>query len=147
MQNLMDRDALNAFLPRVFEQVAQDFHVESCEGDKIVLRLRVGPKHLRPGGTVSGPSMFSLADVTAYLLTLAKIGPRALTVTTNCSIDFMRKPKAGCDLLAEGRLLKHGRVLSISDVLLFSEGDDKPVARASLTYSIPPEGSAAASDY
>ncbi|MEP1538370.1 MAG: PaaI family thioesterase [Paracoccaceae bacterium] len=147
MQNLMDKDALNAFLPRVFEQVADEYYVEACEGDTVTLRLRVGPEHLRPGGTISGPAMFGLADVTAYLVTLAKIGPRALAVTTNCSIDFMRKPVGGRDLLANGRLLKLGRQLSISDVLLYSEGDERPVARASLTYSIPPSGSEAAKNF
>jgi acyl-coenzyme A thioesterase PaaI-like protein len=60
-------------------------------------------------------------------------------VTTNCSIDFMRKPVANTDLIAKGRLLKLGKQLSVSDVLLFSEGQDKPVARASLTYAIPPQ--------
>lgn len=83
--------------------------------------------------------MFALADVSAYLAILAMIGPKALAVTTNCSIDFMRRPKAGVDLLCECRLLKLGRVLAVGECLLFSEGLDAPVARASLTYSIPPE--------
>lgn len=143
MENVMTREDLQDFLPRAFRQVAKDFHVDALGGDTITLRLRVSEQHLRPGGTVSGPSMFALADVTAYLLTLAKIGPRALAVTTNCAIDFMRKPGSGVDLLAEGRLLKLGKSLSISDVLIFSEGDARPVARASLTYAIPPAGSAA----
>jgi len=67
------------------------------------------------------------------------IGPKALAVTTNCSIDFMRKPAAGVDLIAECRLLKLGRVLAVGDVLIRSEGQSEPVARATLTYSIPPE--------
>ena len=135
----MDADALNAFLEKAFLQVKGEFLVEAVTVDTIRMRLLVAERHLRPGNTVSGPSMFSLADVAAYLMTLARIGPQALAVTTNCSIDFMRKPKAGVDLIAEGRLLKLGRVLSVSDVLLYSEGEEKPVARASLTYSIPPK--------
>jgi acyl-coenzyme A thioesterase PaaI-like protein len=67
------------------------------------------------------------------------IGPKALAVTTSCSIDFMRKPAADTDLIANGRLLKLGKQLSVSDVLLYSEGQAKPVARASLTYAIPPQ--------
>jgi acyl-coenzyme A thioesterase PaaI-like protein len=63
-----------------------------------------------------------------------------LAVTTNCSIDFMRKPRAGCDLLAEARILKLGRSLAVGDVMLYSEGQAEPVARAGLTYSIPPVG-------
>jgi uncharacterized protein (TIGR00369 family) len=82
--------------------------------------------------------MFALADVAVYLAILAMIGPEALAVTTNCSIDFMRKPEAGRDLLGEARLLKLGRALAVGDVLLYSEGVAEPVARASLTYSIPP---------
>ena len=134
----MDAAQLNAFLDEAFDQVAGDFEVEAVEEERLRVRLIVSHKHLRPGGTVSGPSMFSLADVAAYLMTLARIGPQALAVTTNCSIDFMRKPAAGVDLIAETRLLKLGRALSVCDVLLFSEGQDKTVARASLTYSIPP---------
>ena len=138
MSMLMDADALNAFLETAFLQVKGEFEVEDVTEETIRMRLFVGDRHLRPGGTISGPSMFSLADVTAYLMTLARIGPQALAVTTNCSIDFMRKPQAGVDLIGQGRLLKLGRALSVSDVLIFSEGTDKPVARATLTYSIPP---------
>ncbi len=141
----MDKDALNAFLDKVFPQVKDDFWVEHAAPYEVTLRLRVGPQHLRPGGTISGPAMFGLADVTVYLMTLALIGPKALAVTTNSSLDFLRKPEAGRDLLAEGRLLKLGKSLSIGDVLLYSEGKDEPVARASMTYAIPPAGSAAAS--
>jgi hypothetical protein len=82
----------------------------------------VAERHLRPGGTVSGPSMFALADVSVYLAVLAMIGPKALAVTTNCSIDFMRKPAAGADMICECRLLKLGRVLAVGECLLFSDG-------------------------
>jgi uncharacterized protein (TIGR00369 family) len=134
----MTAKELNAFLDQVFEQVADDFHVDHVGQDEVVMRLLTSDKHLRPGGTISGPSMFGLADVAAYVVTLAHIGPQALAVTTNCSIDFMRKPAAGVPLIAKARLLKLGKQLSVSDVLLFSEGMDQPVARASLTYAIPP---------
>ena len=70
---------------------------------------------------------------------LSRIGPVALTVTTGANIDFMRKPAAGRDLLAECRLLKLGSVLAVGDVLIRSEGAAEPVARAALTYSIPPK--------
>ena len=136
----MTAPEMNAFLQKVFLEVAGEFHVEEVTDDTVVLRLLVQDRHLRPGGTISGPAMFGLADVAAYMVTLAQIGPRALAVTTNCAIDFMRKPKAGVDLVAHGRLLKLGKQLSVSDVLIYSEGDDKPVARASLTYAIPPQG-------
>lgn len=134
----MDRDALSAFLDSEFQQVAGMFAIDTVKPMAITVRLRHDERHLRPGGTVSGPAMFALADVSVYLAILAMIGPKALSVTTNCAIDFMRKPKAGTDLVCETRLLKLGRVLAVGDCLIYSEGDERPVARASLTYSIPP---------
>jgi uncharacterized protein (TIGR00369 family) len=134
----MDAAALEAFLTEAFPQVAEDFRVEDVGENRITMRLLVQDRHLRPGGTVSGPTMFALADVAVYLSILAMLGPVGLAVTTNCSIDFMRKPAAGTDILCEARLHKLGRVLAVGDALLFSEGNSSPVARASLTYSIPP---------
>ena len=138
MDLLMDRDALAAFLQRDFAEVASDFAVDRADVDGVDLRLKVGPSHLRPGGTVSGPSIFALADVALYLAILSRIGPVALAVTTNASVDFLRKPEAGRDLIGKARLLKLGKTLAVGDVLVFSEGGDQPVARAGLTYSIPP---------
>lgn len=129
---------ITAFVEEVFAQVSGDFTIEALTEDSMRVRMNVADRHLRPGGTVSGPSMFALADVSAYFMTLARIGPQALAVTTNCAIDFMRKPSAGRDLIAEVRLLKLGRQLSVTDVLLYSDGSDQPVARASLTYALPP---------
>ncbi|MEM1274602.1 MAG: PaaI family thioesterase [Pseudomonadota bacterium] len=134
----MNRAALAAFLAEQFPQVADDFDILELTDTGIIMRLKVGRRHLRPGDTISGPSMFSLVDVSVYLAILARIGPQALAVTTNASIDFMRKPAAGKDLICECRLLKLGRVLAVGECLLFSDGQDAPVARASLTYSIPP---------
>lgn len=133
----MTAQELTEFLETEFGQVAGDFRVEDVAPMALRVRLLVAERHLRPGGTVSGPAMFALADVAVYLTILAMIGPRALTVTTNCSIDFMRKPAAGQDLIASCTLLKLGKVLAVGDVLIHSEGVEAPVARASLTYSIP----------
>lgn len=137
MQLKMDVTALNAFLRREFAQVADMFEVIEA-GAETVIRLRVDDSHLRPGGTVSGPTMFALADVGIYLAILSRIGPVALSVTTNATIDFLRKPLAGIDLLARVRVLKLGRSLAVGDCLIFSEGEAEPVARASMTYSVPP---------
>lgn len=139
MTLVMDAAALTAFLKRDFGQVAEDFAVERADEAGVALRLRVSEKHLRPGGTVSGPAIFALADVAMYLAILARIGPVALTVTTSCALDFMRKPAAGRDLLGEARVLKLGRSLAVGDVMIFSAGLAEPVARASLTYAIPPK--------
>ena len=142
MPVVMNADQLNEFLKEAFQQVAADFHVDAVEEGEVTMRLITADRHLRPGGTVSGPSMFGLADVAAYLVTLSQIGPQALAVTTNCSIDFMRKPQAGVALIAKARLLKLGKQLSVTDVMLYSEGMESPVARASLTYALPPKGMA-----
>ena len=136
---MMDAGSLHDFMWEQFPQVAEDFAIEALTADGVTVRLRIGEKHLRPGGTVSGPSIFALADVSIYFAVLARIGPRALAVTTNCAIDFMRRPAAATDLLCEARLLKLGRVLAVGDALIRSDGTTAPVARASLTYSIPPK--------
>jgi len=139
MDMKMNRSALEGFLARDFPQVATDFEFVEVAPPFLTLALRASDKHLRPGGTVSGPSMFALADVCAYFCILSALGPVALAVTTNCSIDFMRKPQAG-RLLCRMELLKLGRSLAVCEGRLFGEGSaDKPVARATLTYSIPPK--------
>jgi uncharacterized protein (TIGR00369 family) len=134
----MNADDLRAFLQRDFTQVADDFEFVEITPEHVIMGLNATEKHLRPGGTVSGPSMFGLADVCAYFCILSKLGPVALAVTTNCSIDFMRKPAPG-RLLCRMELLKLGRALAVTEGRIYSESaPDKPVARASLTYSIPP---------
>lgn len=138
MSLALTKDELDAFLHEVFSHVWDEFEIDALTEDTITMRLVTGDQHLRPGGTISGPSMFALADVAVYAMILARIGRQALAVTTNSSLDFMRKPAANTDIIAECRLLKLGKVLAVGDVLMFSEGSDKPVARASMTYSIPP---------
>lgn len=129
---------MNDFLAEIFPQVKGTYSVESLDETGCVMRLTVTESHLRPGGTVSGPAMFGLADVAAYVATMGQIGREALTVTTNSSFDFMRKPEAGRDMIAKATLLKLGKTLSVTDILLYSEGKPEPVARATMTYSIPP---------
>jgi len=136
---VLGTDELTTLLAEIFPQVAADFRIEELSEDHIQMRLLVQGRHLRPGGTVSGPSLFALADVSLYAMLMARVGPKALAVTTSASIDFMRKPAAGQEVLADCKLLKLGRVLVVGDVLMRSEGSDKVVARASMTYSIPPE--------
>ena len=139
MEPMLDIPELEDFVAREFPQLGDDFVIESLAESGARVRLRVTERHLRPGGTVSGPSIFALVDVGMYMAILSRIGPVALAVTTNCSIDFMRKPAASADLICEARLLKLGRVLAVGDAFVTSEGQDDIVARASLTYSIPPQ--------
>ena len=137
---MMTADALQNFMQDAFPQVAQDFKINDAE-DTLWIEMMINSSHLRPGGTVSGPSMFCLADVAFYLAILREIGPQALSVTTNATINFMRKPAAD-NLMARPRLLKIGRSLVVGDVLIYSKSDiarAKSVAQATMTYSIPPK--------
>ena len=132
-----NKETLLEYVETIFPQITGEFQIDHLDEALLIVRLLVQEHHLRPGGTVAGPSMFSLADISVYLSVLAAIGPEALTVTTNCSLDFMRKPVSETDLLAHCKLLKLGKSLAVGDVLIFSDGMDKPVARATMTYSIP----------
>lgn len=138
MRAILTESDLTEFLRVTFPQVKDDFAVERLTDDGIILRLKVAERHLRPGGTVSGPSMFGLADVAFYFALMSRIGLQALVVTTNVSIDFLRKPMPDADLLGEARILKIGRQLAAGDVLIRSVGQEEVVARAGLTFSIPP---------
>lgn len=138
MKVKIGKEEMGTFLEEVFPQIDGMFAIDHLDEDLLVMRMFSDEKHLRPGNTVSGPSMFALADVAAYVATMCFVGKEALAVTTHCSIDFMRKPEADKDVLAHAKVLKLGKALSVTDVLLFSEGMEKPVAHASLTYSIPP---------
>ena len=124
-------------LAETLPQQAQNFIIDELTEDALTVRHKIDDRQLRPGNTISGPTMFSLADISLYILTISRIGPVSLAVTINCSMDFMRKPEAESDLIAKTRLLKLGKSLCVGDVLIFSEGKNEPVARASMTYSIP----------
>jgi len=139
MQPKLSVAEVGNFLIRQFPQMAGEFEVVSVGPMTARIRMTPEARHLRPGGTVSGPTIFALADCAVYLCLMAMIGPEALAVTTNASIDFMRKSLPGQPLEAEVRLLKLGRALAVGDVLVVSDGADGPVARATLTYSIPPK--------
>ncbi|CAK0768681.1 Uncharacterized domain 1-containing protein [uncultured Gammaproteobacteria bacterium] len=103
----------------------------------IRLRLPCQDDFVRPGGTVTGPILFALADVALYGAVLGLIGRVELAVTTSMTINFLRRPPMRA-VLAEARVLKLGKRLAYGEILLFSEGDDQPVAHVTGTYSIPP---------
>ena len=92
--------------------------------------------NLRPGGTISGPTMMELADFAMYVAVFSAIGPQPLAVTTNLNINFLRKP-ARADLLADAKLMKIGKRLAVGEVTITSDGSDEPVAHVTATYSIP----------
>jgi uncharacterized protein (TIGR00369 family) len=119
---------------------ALPFEVVTLERGRAVLRLATGADDLRPGGTVAGPVLFALADLAIYAAVMTALGPLALAVTTDATIHFLRRPRAGF-LIARAGLLKVGRHLVVGEVTLVDEGEDKgPVAHAVMTYSVPPAG-------
>lgn len=135
---VLDAAGLRAFLEEHYPR-ALDFPVTigEPEGATLTVTLAVSEAMLRPGGTVSGPTLMTLADVAMYLLVVSRLGPVALAVTTSLHIDFLRRP-APRPVLARAELLKLGRSLAVGRVVMYSDGDPQPIAHASLTYSIPP---------
>jgi uncharacterized protein (TIGR00369 family) len=135
----MTLEEVEAFLDREFPQMqhgGKTFSVESLRPNRAIVRMDYHDKHIRPGGTISGPSMMALADYTMYVALLANIGPVALAVTTNLNINFLRKPGQK-DLLAECSIIKLGRRLAVGEVAMRSDGSEEMVSHAVLTYSIP----------
>lgn len=131
---------LEAFLAREFPQVFNAMSgvtVDAISENGCRVRQAFNPNLVRPGGTISGPTMMALADFAMYVAILAAIGPVALAVTTNLNINFLRKPGQG-DIYADAKLLKLGKRLAVGEVSIFSEGSDEPVAHVTSTYSIPP---------
>lgn len=127
---------LEEFFKTEFPQA--DFVIESIGDKSAIIRKRINHDHLRPGGTVSGPVLMEISDAALYVAILAEIGVVALAVTTNLNINFLRKPAADKDIIAECRLIKVGKTLAIGEVSVYSEGDSDPVAHAVGTYAIPP---------
>jgi len=130
---------LEQFLRDEFPQAFSggDITIESADGQTCLLRQRYGEKMLRPGGTVSGPTLMALADFAMYVVLLSAIGPIGLAVTTNLNINFLRKGQPGQDVLAEARLLKLGKRLAVGEVNLLSGSSPDPIAHVTSTYSIP----------
>lgn len=125
------------FPPGTFGPEARSpWSIDTVEEGRLTLRLAFDGSFLRPGGTISGPTMMTLADTAMYLLVLSHAGPLELAVTTSLHIDFLLKPGAA-DLLAEAELLKLGRRLAVGRVTLRSDGDPRAVAHASVTYALP----------
>jgi uncharacterized protein (TIGR00369 family) len=130
---------LERFLRNEFPQVfkaGSGLSIEEIWHGGAQVRQAYREDFIRPGGTISGPTMMALADFAMYVAVLASIGPVPLAVTTNLSINFLRKPGAG-DLLAEAKLMKLGKRLAVGEVAIRSAGGVELVAHATSTYSIP----------
>ena len=136
---LMDAAALDDFMTAAFGQPL-NWNIERLDADGIRVRQPTSTANSRPGGTVSGPTLMSLADGVAYMVLLSRIGPAALAVTSNLNINFLRRPRL-VDLVCDARLLKLGRSLVVTEVSLYSDGGapkdlTDPVAHATVTYSL-----------
>jgi uncharacterized protein (TIGR00369 family) len=136
---MMTLAEIRAFLDQEFPQLQAEgrYTVEELRPRGARLRAAYHENQTRPGGTISGPTMMALADVSLYVAVLASIGPVALAVTTNLNINFLRRP-APRDLISECSLMKLGNRLAVGEVTIFSEGEEAPVAHVTGTYSIPP---------
>ncbi len=139
--SVMTAEEVSAFLDREFPQLhhgGRTYRVLEVGAMRARMGMDYHERHVRPGGTLSGPSMMALADLALYVAILGQIGPVALTVTTSLSFNFLRKPQAR-GLVAECRLLKLGRRLAVGEVGVWSEGtrEDELVCHATGTYSIP----------
>jgi uncharacterized protein (TIGR00369 family) len=135
----MNVKQLEDFLAREFSQFfnrQSGLTIEDAKHASARVRQAYNAQFIRPGGTISGPTMMALADFTLYVAVLATIGPVPLAVTTNFNINFLRKPEQR-DLIAECRLLKVGKRFAVGEVAVLSDGMAEPVAHVTSTYSIP----------
>ena len=134
---------VSALIDQHFPQVQEGngrVTLERLDAAATVVRMAYDDSLVRPGGTISGPAMFKLADFGVYVAILGRLGSDGLqAVTTNMTINFLSRPRPA-DLIARIRLLKLGRRLAVADVELYSEGSDAIVAHATSTYAIPPPG-------
>ena len=130
---------LDEFLRGEFPQSfgSGDTTIEHADGGSCRLRQRYNERMLRPGGTVSGPTLMALADCAMYVVLLSAIGPVGLAVTTNLNINFLRKGQPGQDVLAAAKLMKLGKRLAVGEVNLLSGTSTDPIAHMTATYSIP----------
>ena len=124
------------FLNEVFPGAMEAFAIEAVEPMSARVRMYYRDYRLRPGGTISGPSLMTLADTGVWVALLGMIGREPLSVTSHLDIDFLRKP-AAADVIGHVTLHKVGKRLAVGDVIMYSDGEAQPCARASVTYAIP----------
>jgi uncharacterized protein (TIGR00369 family) len=139
----MTADEIKDFMRKAFSQVRLPVEIEELRDGFLRIRVGVTDRYLRPGGTVSGPTLMAIADTAMYHLVLGMIGPVPLALTANLNINFLRAPKLA-DVIAEVEMLKLGKRLAVGQVTIYSDGNNDPVAHATVTYSIPPDATRSA---
>ncbi|MGH6683316.1 MAG: PaaI family thioesterase [Pseudolabrys sp.] len=135
----MSADEIGKLLEKEFPQAFYPgcgHSIEKVDYGDVRVRWTFDAASVRPGGTLSGPTMMELADFAMYVAVCSAVGPQPLAVTTNLNINFLRKP-AQADLTARARLLKVGKRLAVGEVAIYSVGQAEPVAHVTSTYSIP----------
>lgn len=135
---MVNIEQIREFFGREFPQ--HDIVIEQAGNSGARVRRRVDARDLRPGKTVAGPFMMSVADTALYVAILAEIGLVAVAVTSNLNINFFRRPSPDSDVIGECKLLKVGKTLIIGEVTLYSDGQADPIAHAVGTYSLPGQG-------
>jgi uncharacterized protein (TIGR00369 family) len=123
---------------KILTETDASYDVEAVTESGVCLRLPASKAHIRPGGTVSGPALMALADAVAWCAVLAQIGPVVSAVSTSLHIDFLRRPQP-IDVMAEGTVIKLGKTLVVIDVAMRTSGAEELVAKAQVTYALPPE--------
>jgi len=132
----LDAAGVTAFLESVFPDASEMFAIEDVKDNWARVRLVFTERRLRPGGTVSGPALMTLADTAVWVALLGMIGPEPLSVTSSLHIDFLRKPGPR-DVVADAELLKLGKRLAVGAVTMRSDSEVAPCAHATVTYAIP----------
>jgi uncharacterized protein (TIGR00369 family) len=130
LERLLSTDSPKLFNPQ------SGFVIEEVWHGGCRVRKHFDPRSLRSGGTLSGPTMMGLADFAMYVAVLGSIGWVPQAVTTNLSINFLKKPPPR-DVLADVRLIKLGKRLAVGEIGIRSEGEDDLVAHVTCTYAIP----------
>lgn len=131
------------FLAQAFPPSLANCEIETVSEKGASLLWRVSENDLRPGNTISGPTMMTLADFAMYVAILGEIGIVGLAVTTSMNINFLRKPSGSQNLRGVCKLMKVGKALIVAEVWIYSVDSDGPVAHVTGTYSIPPQKNAA----
>jgi uncharacterized protein (TIGR00369 family) len=138
--NRLDAERIEALIDARFPQIhagGRTLLIEAAGEHNARVRLKHHERHTRPGGTVSGSAMFTLADFTVYVAIIAALGEVGLdAVTTNLNINFLAKPEP-CDLVAQARLIRLGHRLGVGEVQIYSDGVPDMVAHAVATYALP----------
>ncbi len=140
LKPVLNADELNSYISEVYPQILEQYpghYIMEVSPGKVIVRMDTDERHIRAGGTVSGPTLFSLADMGGYACALSHVGREALAVTTNLNINFMRKAAPG-PLLAHCTILKLGKRLMVFDCSITSGTSEETIAHATGTYAIPP---------